>query len=123
LHANIDIGGYAWATMEFGWNIEKMRRPNEKNASPAQIIQEFAQERLELVKDLLSSSAIPLETPAIASLLQKLEATLNESPLAITPHHTKNTHQTPRNITTHTTTKKNIKPNVSFRKSFYQIFF
>lgn len=90
LHANIDIGGYAWATMGFGWNIEKMRRPNEKNKTASQIIQDFAQERLDLVKDLLSSSAIPLETPAVASLLQKLEATLSESPLAVTPQYLAN---------------------------------
>lgn len=89
LHANIDVGGYAWATMGFGWDIEKMRG-DEKNKPAEQVIQDFALKRIDHVKDLLLSSDIPLETPAVAALLKKLETALTESPLAVTPQYLAN---------------------------------
>lgn len=73
LHANIDIGGYAWAAMGFGWDIEKMRREDQKNASKAEIITEFITDRLATVERNLSDSGIDTNAPDIKPILDHIK--------------------------------------------------
>jgi hypothetical protein len=58
LHANIDIGGYAWAALGYGWDIEEMRRADETALSKEDIISNFVADRIAVVRDQLTVNDI-----------------------------------------------------------------
>ncbi len=87
LHANIDIGGYTWATLGFGWDVEKMRRTGEEGLSDIQIIKNFVTERTQNITMNLKDSGIDLEEPDIKPYMEQLQSMLktDERAALITP--------------------------------------
>lgn len=78
LHANIDIGGYTWATLGFGWDVEKMRRADEKEKSDLEIIAEFAADRINITKRFIRDSGINPDEPDIKIHLDTIENKLKD---------------------------------------------
>lgn len=86
LHANIDVGGYAWAVKGYGWDIDAMREATTADEHmPAEtILKDFIESRLEVLRYQLMVSNIDETDPNIASILSEYEACA-KNPLAVTP--------------------------------------
>lgn len=84
LHANIDIGGYAWAAKGFGWDFNQMRRAGEEQKPEEEIVSEFITERLEHLKQQLIDSDIDLTESSVKAIIEEYEQCAANS-LAVTP--------------------------------------
>ncbi len=86
LHANIDIGGYAWAVKGYGWNFDAMRRTGENEMDTMQILSAFIVDRLTTVIRNLRESDIDLEETGLQNIIAEVKLCV-ENPLAVTPQH------------------------------------
>jgi hypothetical protein len=86
LHANIDVGGYAWAVKGYGWDIHAMREATtaDKHIPAETILKDFIESRIEVLRYQFMVSNIDEADPMIASILSEYEACA-KNPLAVTP--------------------------------------
>lgn len=79
LHANIDIGGYCWAAMGFGWDIDKMRRADQQGKTAAEIVSGFINEQLRTLMKNLSDSGLDPNADDIRTILDPIRQRLEDS--------------------------------------------
>ena len=88
LHANIDMGAYAWAIFGFNWDLELMKKKFKKS-NEAECIQRvitYARDRFLIALSdtgFLDEGGLP-KTTELQNLLRVFDAYL-ENPLAVTP--------------------------------------